>query len=50
MRRISAQTPGEPEDGEAPRGLEESVDDLHDALRVLGSESPEFRRRLDACH
>ncbi len=47
MRRISAQSPGEPEDGETPRGLEESVDDLHDALRFLGSESPEFRRRLD---
>jgi len=49
MRRISAGNPGEtPEDlAEAVRSVEESIDDLHDALRFLGSDSPEFRRRLD---
>jgi proteasome-associated ATPase len=51
MRRISSSGPRD-EDGETPERLaapshREEVEDLHDALRFFGSDSTEFRRRLD---
>lgn len=45
MRRISG--PGRPDDPEDPNRREESLDDLHDALRFFGQDSNEFQRRLD---
>jgi proteasome-associated ATPase len=51
MRRISASAPprgaDEPE-GDPQRGsFQEELDDVRDALRLFGADSPEFRRRLD---
>jgi proteasome-associated ATPase len=53
MRRISSSAPRD-EDGETPErerlaapSHREEVEDLHDALRFFGSDSTEFRRRLD---
>jgi len=53
MRRISAAAPraGEPGDPGRDRGpvrpQQDEVEDLQDAIRVFGSDSEEFRRRLD---
>ena len=53
MRRISAAAPraGEPGDPGRDRGParphQDEVEDLQDAIRVFGSDSEEFRRRLD---
>jgi len=53
MRRITPATPrdedGQPTEGAqmAGRDYGEGVDDLRDAMRFFGSDSPEFRRRLD---
>ena len=55
MRRISASgprsgetPPAEAGDRERPaRSHQDEVDDLHDAIRLFGSDSDEFRRRLD---
>ncbi len=54
MRRISASAPprGEepaPPDGDPQRerSFQEELDDVRDALRLFGADSPEFRRRLD---
>ncbi|MFQ5417947.1 MAG: hypothetical protein ACE5FL_12975, partial [Myxococcota bacterium] len=54
MRRISSpaprdeEAPGEPapERGSA-RNYQDELADLHDAIRLFGSDSPEFRRQLD---
>ena len=54
MRRISAAPPGpdgEPSDpageGDPARSPRDEVEDLRNALRLFGADSPEFRRRLD---
>src|SRR5215468_392675 len=51
MRRISAAPPegdpAEPGDGEPTRSPRDEVEDLRNALRLFGADSPEFRRRLD---
>ncbi len=48
MRRISASGPRPGDDPERePVGSSDPVEDLHDSLRFFGSDSPEFRRRLD---
>ncbi len=51
MRRISASAPprgDEPEgDPQRDRSFQEELDDVRDALRLFGADSPEFRRRLD---
>jgi proteasome-associated ATPase len=53
MRRISAAAPraGDPGDASRDRGPtrphQDEVEDLQDAIRVFGSDSEEFRRRLD---
>jgi proteasome-associated ATPase len=53
MRRISAAAPrgGDPSDPNRDRGpgrpFQDEVEDLQDAIRVFGSDSEEFRRRLD---
>ena len=54
MRRISAAGPRDEDGAEAPeqgnvlgRSHREELEDLHDALRFFGSDSAEFRRRLD---
>ncbi len=53
MRRISAAPPGpdgdptEPGDGDPARSPRDEVEDLRNALRLFGADSPEFRRRLD---
>jgi proteasome-associated ATPase len=53
MRRISAAAPrgGDPSDPGRDRGAnrpyQDEVEDLQDAIRVFGSDSEEFRRRLD---
>ena len=54
MRRISSPTPREegpsgnpePERG-SPRTYQDEVLDLHDAIRLFGADSPEFRRQID---
>ena len=51
MRRISSSAPrgGDEPDGSPERGrsFQEELDDIRDALRLFGPDSPEFRRRLD---
>jgi proteasome-associated ATPase len=54
MRRISSTAPprdDEPTEGEVDQGptrsYREEMEDLYNALRLFGPESPEFRRRLD---
>jgi proteasome-associated ATPase len=51
MRRISASPPegdpAEPSDGDPARSPRDEVEDLRNALRLFGADSPEFRRRLD---
>jgi proteasome-associated ATPase len=53
MRRISSSaprsgdTPDENRDRGASRSYQDEVEDLQDAARLFGSESDEFRRRLD---
>jgi proteasome-associated ATPase len=54
MRRISANPPeGEEEGSDAPeeptgtRSYRDEIEDLQNALRLFGSDSPEFRRRLE---
>jgi proteasome-associated ATPase len=51
MRRISAAPPegdpAEPADGDPARSPRDEVEDLRNALRLFGADSPEFRRRLD---
>jgi proteasome-associated ATPase len=54
MRRISAAGPRDEDGAETPerenvlgRSHREELEDLHDALRFFGSDSAEFRRRLD---
>ncbi|MDJ0868524.1 MAG: proteasome ATPase [Myxococcota bacterium] len=48
MRRISASGPRPGDDPERDGGSsEDAVEDLSDALRFFGSDSTEFRRRLD---
>ncbi len=51
MRRISASGPrsgGEPDpEREATPSLQDEFEDLRDAMRFFGADSPEFRRRLD---
>jgi proteasome-associated ATPase len=52
MRRISSAAPprggDEPDDNpERGRSFQEELDDILDALRLFGPDSPEFRRRLD---
>jgi len=50
MRRISASGPrgGDPDDGrEGPGSFDEEIDDLREAARFFGTDSSEFRRRLD---
>jgi proteasome-associated ATPase len=53
MRRISASgprgsDPSEPEpDRDGGRSYQDEIEDLHNAIRLFGTESPEFRRRLD---
>ncbi len=48
MRRISASGPRPGDDPERdPGSASDPVEDLHDALRFFGSDSTEFRRRLD---
>ncbi len=53
MRRISAAPPGpegepsEPGEGDPARSPRDEVEDLRNALRLFGADSPEFRRRLD---
>ena len=54
MRRISS-NPGEGEEGSeeathertATRSYRDESEDLQNALRLFGSDSPEFRRRLE---
>ena len=53
MRRISSPptgSEGNPDsggEGEPPRSQHDEIEDLRDALRFFGADSPEFRRRLD---
>src|SRR5215468_1523253 len=51
MRRISAAPPEgdptEPGEGDPARSPRDEVEDLRNALRLFGADSPEFRRRLD---
>jgi len=52
MRRISAAPPGqegnpEPGDADPARSQRDEIEDLRNALRLFGADSPEFRRRLD---
>jgi len=49
MRRISASPPRGDDEPEGPpeRPFQEEIDDIRDALRLFGADSPEFRRRLD---
>ena len=48
MRRISASGPGRGDDPERdPIASGDPIEDLHDSLRFFGSDSAEFRRRLD---
>jgi len=51
MRRISDAPPEgdpvEPGDGDPARSPRDEVEDLRNALRLFGADSPEFRRRLD---
>jgi proteasome-associated ATPase len=48
MRRISASGPRPGDDPERdPVGSTDPIEDLHDSLRFFGSDSAEFRRRLD---
>jgi proteasome-associated ATPase len=49
MRRISASGPRGPGDDpdREPAGTSDPIEDLHDSLRFFGSDSAEFRRRLD---
>jgi proteasome-associated ATPase len=53
MRRISAAPPGpegepeQPGDGDPARPPRDDIEDLRNALRLFGADSPEFRRRLD---
>jgi len=50
MRRISASGPraGDPDDGrEGPGSFDEEIDNLREAARFFGTDSSEFRRRLD---
>jgi len=51
MRRISSPAPrGDDPGGQDPdggRSYQDEVEDLRDAVRLFGTESPEFRRRLD---
>jgi len=51
MRRISSPAPrGDDPGGHDPdggRSYQDEVEDLRDAVRLFGTESPEFRRRLD---
>jgi proteasome-associated ATPase len=51
MRRISASGPrsgGEPDpEREGAPSLQDEFEDLRDAMRFFGADSPEFRRRLD---
>jgi len=52
MRRISAAPPGQdgdPDvgDGDPARPPRDEIEDLRNALRLFGADSPEFRRRLD---
>jgi proteasome-associated ATPase len=51
MRRISAAPPegdpAAPGDGDPARSPRDEVEDLRNALRLFGADSPEFRRRLD---
>jgi proteasome-associated ATPase len=48
MRRISASGPRPGDDPERdPVGSSDPIEDLHDSLRFFGSDSAEFRRRLD---
>jgi len=54
MRRISAAPPGPDGDssdpageGDPARSPRDEVEDLRNALRLFGADSPEFRRRLD---
>jgi proteasome-associated ATPase len=52
MRRISAAPPGhegdpEPSDPDPARSQRDEIEDLRNALRLFGADSPEFRRRLD---
>ena len=52
MRRISAAPPdGDPAEpsgeGDPARSPRDEVEDLRNALRLFGADSPEFRRRLD---
>ena len=51
MRRISTAPPGREDgpggEGEPPRAARDEIEDLRNALRLFGADSPEFRRRLD---
>jgi len=48
MRRISASGPRPGDDPDRdPVGSADPIEDLHDSLRFFGSDSAEFRRRLD---
>ncbi len=54
MRRISASPDGRDESPENPdlereavRTYRDEVEDLQNAIRLFGADSPEFRRRLD---
>jgi proteasome-associated ATPase len=55
MRRISSSPPRgdepeeerEPREREPQRSYQDEVEDLHDAIRLFGGDSDEFRRRLD---
>ncbi|MGI9591773.1 MAG: hypothetical protein ACR2P8_10430 [Myxococcota bacterium] len=55
MRRISSSAPrgDEPQENRdqrergSQRSYQDEVEDLHDAIRLFGSDSDEFRRRLD---
>jgi proteasome-associated ATPase len=49
MRRISASgpRPGDDPEHEGGPAAADPIEELHDALRFFGSESPEFRRRLE---
>jgi proteasome-associated ATPase len=51
MRRISSPAPrGDDPGGQDPdggRSYQDEAEDMRDAVRVFGTESPEFRRRLD---
>jgi len=54
MRRIASSAPrdedgsaGDPEQRTDTRSYRDEIEDLHDAVRLFGSDSDEFRRRLD---